>query len=188
MEGLLEIDQAIFFWINHNCSSDAMDRIVPLLRNKYTWIPLYVAILAFVALNFGKKVWWFLLFSLLTVSLSDTMSSKLVKPTVKRDRPCHTFDEVKLLIRCGSGYSFTSSHATNHFALGTFFFLSLGFAMKRWKYLFLLWALVISLSQIYVGVHYPLDILGGAFLGVFCGMLVHWIFQRKTKFQSDLRP
>lgn len=188
MEWLLEIDESLFFWINHNWSSDFLDQVVPILRNKYTWIPLYAGILAFVAFNFGKKVWWYLLFALMTVSLSDTLSSKFVKPKVKRERPCHSFEEVNLLIRCGSGYSFTSSHATNHFALGTFFLLSLGFVMKHWKYLFLLWALAISLSQVYVGVHYPLDILGGAVLGVLCGIFVHWIFQRKSKFQIQMEP
>ena len=186
MEWLIDIDISLFFWINQGWSCDFLDIVTPVIRNKYTWIPLYVGILAFVAFNFGKKAWWFLFFALLTVSLSDSVSSKLVKPNVKRVRPCHTFEDVNLLIRCGSGYSFTSSHATNHFALGTFFLLSLGFIMKNWKYLFILWALAISLSQVYVGVHYPLDILGGGILGILCGILVNWVFSKKIIFKPQI--
>ena len=180
METIFNLDTQLFYWINHGWSNDILDYFFMLFRNKYTWIPLYLFILSFVAFNFGKKFWWFLLFSLLTIGLSDNLSSKLIKPTFKRDRPCRVLSDAQVLVRCGSGYSFTSSHATNHFAVGTFFMLAFGFILKKWKYLFLLWAGLISIGQVYVGVHYPLDILVGAILGYLCGAFVFWVYRHKS--------
>ncbi|MDX1685268.1 MAG: phosphatase PAP2 family protein, partial [Saprospiraceae bacterium] len=94
---------------------------------------------------------------------------------VERVRPCNDESikqEVILRARCGGGYSFTSSHATNHFGLSMVLFLLLGNRIA-WRWLIFLWAALVSYAQIYVGVHYPLDILGGAVLGVMLGYLVY---------------
>ncbi len=180
MDWLLDWDKSLFYWINQGWSNSVFDYILPILRNKYTWIPLYLAIIVFILFNFKQKIGWYLLFALLTIALSDNLSSRIIKPKVKRERPCQIYQDVNLLVRCGSGYSFTSSHATNHFAIGTFFMLSLGFIMGRWKYLFLFWAALVSIAQVYVGVHYPLDILAGAGVGVLCGLFVYWIYKNKS--------
>lgn len=72
-------------------------------------------------------------------------------------------------VNCGSGFSFPSAHAANHFCLAAFLLSIFGYFLGRWKYMWWLWAILISLAQVYVGVHYPLDILGGAILGIIVG-------------------
>lgn len=178
---LLAWDESLFHWINQGWSNHIMDVLMPLIRNKYFWIPLYLFIISFFAFNFGKKFWYFLVFGLLTIAICDNVSSKLIKETFERPRPCKTLEEANILIHCGSGYSFTSTHATNHFGIGTFFLLVLAPVMKRWKYLFWLWAGFVSLAQVYVGVHYPLDIFGGALVGMLVGLAMYSIYRRLTK-------
>ncbi len=165
---LIEIDKLVFEFINTTCSNDFLDGIIPLWRNKYVWIPFYLAVISFLLINFGKKGYWVVLSLLLTAATSDLMSSRIIKPIVSRLRPCNDalqFEEINVLVRCGQGYSFTSSHATNHFAIAIFMILWLGSHHRNWRLFFAVWAFTISLGQVYVGVHYPLDIVGGALLG-----------------------
>jgi undecaprenyl-diphosphatase len=87
---------------------------------------------------------------------------------------------VRLLINnCSGGYSFTSSHATNHFGLALFLFITLQSVFKKWRYLFLFWAATICYGQVYVGVHYPLDVLCGAILGSATGYITGTVFNKK---------
>jgi len=113
------------------------------------------------------------LFAVATVGMADVVSSKLVKPAVQRVRPCNDVGlkfEVRELVHCGGGYSFTSSHATNHFAIATFLYLVLGGLRKKWiRWALLAWAASIAYGQVYVGVHYPLDVITGAVLGSLIG-------------------
>ncbi|MBK8699845.1 MAG: phosphatase PAP2 family protein [Saprospiraceae bacterium] len=83
-----------------------------------------------------------------------------------------------MLVRCGSGYSFTSSHATNHFAIATFLSFSLGTFLRKVRTPLFTWAGVISLAQVYVGVHFPLDVLCGGLLGFSVGLFWAWVFMR----------
>jgi undecaprenyl-diphosphatase len=82
--------------------------------------------------------------------------------------------------------SFTSNHAANHFALATFCFITLKSAFKGYTWLFYLWAALIGYAQVYVGVHYPLDVLGGAAMGIFIGMLAGSFFQRRIRLEQQL--
>ena len=116
----------------------------------------------------GKKGFSVLLFLGLTVAGSDLTSSFLIKESVERIRPCNDNGfkkNVFLRAPCGSGYSFTSSHAANHFAVATFLILVFGQRLKKWRFLLLFWAISIGFAQIYVGVHYPLDVLCGFAFG-----------------------
>ena len=91
-----------------------------------------------------------------------------------RARPCHLQSELTdliLRVDCGTGFSFTSSHATNHMALAVFIVMSTIFIFGKWRYLFIPWALIIGYAQIYVGVHYPVDVLSGFCLGGMLGAL-----------------
>ena len=98
---------------------------------------------------------------IVVITLSDQISSFVVKPLVDRLRPCHVLEHVRLLVGCGGGKSFTSSHATNNFAMAV---LVMHFWPKA-KWYLLVWASLVAFSRVYVGVHYPSDILGGAVLG-----------------------
>ena len=114
-----------------------------------------------------------LCFLALSIFASDTISSRLIKSQVQRSRPCQVMNMDPVVIErvsCGSGFSFPSSHAANHFCMAAFMISLFGKEMRRWKYWWWVWAAMISLAQVYVGIHYPLDILGGAILGIIVGM------------------
>lgn len=181
MDTFLQIDQSIFLFINQGLSNSIFDFVLPMLRDKLVWVPVYVFILSIILFN---NRWQTSLYCVLlvaaTMTLSDTMSSKIIKPSVERVRPCNDLqiqDDIILRARCGRGYSFTSSHATNHFSLATILFLLLGPAFK-WRGLLFLWAGLIAFSQVYVGVHYPADILVGALLGIILAYSAFWLFEK----------
>jgi undecaprenyl-diphosphatase len=172
LEQLIQFDQNLFFTINHGLSNSFFDWLMPALRNRFFWTPLYLFIIIFSIRTYGKQGWIMILFLGLTFGCTDFISSSLIKPTVQRLRPCNDPEiksDVKNLIDCGSGYSFPSSHASNHFGLAVFLIVMF---FSKWKLILpigLLWAASISFAQVYVGVHYPVDILAGAILGGMIG-------------------
>jgi len=175
MEYLLNLDTELFKSIN---SSDLniLEPFLILIRGTWIWIPLYIILTFLMMYHWQKKFWVPLLFTLLVVLVADTMSSTLIKKSVKRPRPCRTVEMVEKRVPCGSGYSFTSSHATNHMALGVFWIqLFSVWGRKRWW--FLVWALAIGFAQIFVGVHYPLDVLSGFILGGIIGLIMFKLFE-----------
>lgn len=172
-------DYELFEAINTGLSSGFLDAFLPWMRAPLFWIPLYLFLLAFVFFNYGKKGFWFVLFIAFTVTNSDMLSSRLIKKSVERLRPCNDESvEVIKRVRCGSGYSFTSSHATNHFAIASFMVSTLGLYIRRIRPWFWIWAAVISFSQVYVGVHYPVDILVGAIIGTLIGQFWAYLFRK----------
>ena len=180
---LKEWDQWLFIQINNQQSNSFFDSVVPYLRNSFYWAPLYLFLLLFVTINFKGRGWWWVLFFLCTVSLTDIVSSKILKEAFERLRPCQDPDflqNVRLLVnRCSGAYSFTSSHAANHFGMATFIFISFRRYFKNWTWLAFLWAGFIGYAQVYVGVHYPFDVLGGAIIGVLFGLLTGRYFNKK---------
>jgi undecaprenyl-diphosphatase len=175
LEQLIQFDQNLFFTINHGLSNSFFDWLMPALRNRFFWTPLYLFIIIFSIRNYGKQGWIMILFLGLTFGCTDFISSSLIKPTVQRLRPCNDPEiksDVKNLVDCGSGYSFPSSHASNHFGLAVFLIVLF---FSKWKLILpmgLLWAASISFAQVYVGVHYPIDILAGAMLGGMIGFIM----------------
>lgn len=190
MEYLLYLDKEVFVFINQSISNPVFDVLLVFMRNRIVWIPLYFFIASFLTFNFGKKGLTILLFALITGGFSDYMSSSIIKPLVARPRPCNEKAiDIKVINRidCGGAYSFPSSHATNHFALGMFFFLFFRKIIKKYASLFLIWAGLIAFSQVYVGVHYPLDVIGGAILGSTIGWFIFWLceFTVQRMFSRD---
>ena len=188
MEAILTLDEQLFRLINGQWHNDFLDWILPYWRDKKFWYPFYIGLMAVILYQFRLKGIYLLLALFVTVGIADLVSSKVLKKTVKRVRPCNDpeiKDDVLLLVGCGKAYSFTSSHATNHFAIGTFLALTLGLYFKRWRWLFYLWAASIALAQVYVGVHYPLDVLVGAFLGMGIAFTTATIYFRFPKLAID---
>jgi undecaprenyl-diphosphatase len=176
---IINWDIALFKFINTTMSNPLFDSILPWMREPMFWVPLYVFIGGFVFFNAGLKAWWFVVFLTLTASTSDIISSRIIKQTIKRLRPCRTeYVEVIERVHCGSGYSFTSSHAANHFAVACFIVLTLGQEFRKIKKWCWIWASLISFSQIYVGVHFPLDIIGGTMLGLLVGQCWAIVFNK----------
>ena len=167
MEWLLDLDQSLFHLMNGTWRADWLDRLMPVLRDANTWYPFYLLLIIWIVGKLGKRGIVPVLVIAATVGVGDFTSSKIIKPTVERLRPCNdaAVPEV-LIVNCGSGYSFTSSHATNHFALAVAVILICGGLFgKVGSILLLIWAASIAYAQVYVGVHYPIDVISGALLG-----------------------
>ena len=183
MVELLNWDTQVFQLINSDWSNAFFDFLLPFLRNKYFWFPLYVFIISFLLINFKKKGLYMLIALSVTVGIADATSSHLIKKNVQRLRPCKIYKapkEMNLLVRCGSGYSFPSSHAANHFSMAVFIFSLIG-KKNRWiKWGFIIWAFAISYAQVYVGLHYPLDIIGGALLGSLIAIVIFYFYKKIT--------
>ena len=188
MNTILLWDIKAFFQVNNALSNNLFDTILPLLRNKYFWIPLYIFLISFFIINLKRRGWIILFFLIIAIALSDQISSSVIKPLVQRIRPCNDqmlMDHVRLLVKCGSGYSFPSSHAANHFTIA---FFIIAVFRNKWKWiapLFIIWAGSISFAQVYVGVHYPLDVTGGFLIGLSvgfaCSIPVTRFMQSKTE-------
>jgi membrane-associated phospholipid phosphatase len=177
-------DKSLFKVLNSQLTNPFFDAVLPYFRDSVFWAPLYLFVVAFIALNYGKKGWWWSFGFLCTVAVADMISSRVFKEGFERLRPCQDpffMDQVRLLLKsCSGSYSFTSSHAANHFGMATFASVTLYPSFKRWIYLWYLWAFFISYAQVYVGVHYPLDVLGGAMVGVLAGLLTSSVFNKQV--------
>lgn len=183
-----QYDKIIFHYINGVWRSDIADVIMPFMRKASNWIPLYLCLLVYIFWNYSKFFWQILLFLILTVSFSDITSSHIIKKVVKRTRPCNELtlrDSVVTIVPCGAGYSFTSSHAANHYALAAALSLSIFRRKKKIQFLLFTWAATIATAQIYVGVHYPFDILCGSILGISIALILYKIMFRNIKYTED---
>jgi len=168
LQNILEADKNLFLSLNalHN---DYWDTIMLLVTRKETWIPFYAILIFYIFRNYRNKTLPVLFFLALTILLSDQLSV-LVKDSIQRFRPVHDpkiGPLVHNVLRKGSLYGFVSSHAANSFAI--LVFTSRLFKNRGYTLLILFWSLLFSYSRIYSGVHYPLDILGGAVLGGLIG-------------------
>lgn len=185
MMELLDLDRVLFELINGQWRLPFLDTLMPYWRSKYFWIPIYVFGLFFLLLNFKKRGFYYILFLVLCVAFTDVCSSQWIKKSVQRPRPCQIMNhsEINLLVRCGSGYSFPSSHASNHFAIATFAAFTLGRYFRFFSMIAFFWAFSIAYGQVYVGVHYPFDILAGAILGMMIGSLISFFYWRLEEWQ-----
>ena len=176
-------DRSFYIKINSDWTNPVFDVLMPFLRNEFFWPPLYIFLLLFATLNFKSRGWWWTLFFLCTFALTDMISSRLVKETVERLRPCNDASMVgyvRLLVEhCGTGYSFTSTHAANHFGIATFFFITFRRVLPKWAWIGFGWAFSVIYAQVYVGIHYPLDVIAGATIGIIVGIITGNLFIRR---------
>lgn len=173
LQQILQWDRELFSKVNGDWSNPFFDSILPYMRNAYVWTPLYLFFIVFATLNYKKSGWFWIFIGVAAVATSDIISSWVIKEFIFRLRPCR--DELLaghihfLVNYCPQSSSFTSSHASNHFTLATFIFYTLKNGKNKWLWLVFLWAFLVAYSQVYVGVHYPGDVISGALLGTFIG-------------------
>lgn len=180
VQKILQGDYWLFSRINQVWTNSLSDNVFPYLREAEFWVPFYLFLLVFITLNFRKKGVWWALSLIMTAIVSDLVSSHWMKHLIFRLRPCQDpawGDNIRILVNyCPVSSSFTSSHACNHFAMATFIFLTLR-QTSRWWGLVFVWAFLIAYAQVYVGVHYPIDVASGAMLGSIIGWLTSRVFR-----------
>lgn len=189
-EWLDNIDKFLFTLIQHDSDHAVLDVVAPILRDPYTWVPFY-AFMLYYALRYGRqKAWAFIALTLLTFAITDSLTSQIMKPFFGRLRPCHDPDltqTIRVLVDCGGLYSMPSSHAANHFGLAAFWYFAIRtMGGRKWWGLYV-WAAAICYAQIYVGKHYPIDILIGACAGWLAGFGLSRIFIYLWNRKSDSR-
>ncbi len=178
MAWLNELDGKLFVFINQGLAAPWLDGFMDLVSNQYTWVPVYAAFLFFILKKFKKRAWLPLIFLIGCFAVSDSVSSRIFKPAFKRIRPCNV-PELHARAPFGKSvsYGFVSSHAANHFALAVFIILL--FRPKGYITALLLgWAILIAYSRVYLGKHYPGDVLGGAILGTLVALLLYMIMEK----------
>ena len=175
IEVLIEWDIALFQWLN-NLHTYWLDPFMYLISTRWFWIPFYLLLAYLLYEKYGWKgcISIFIAVGIL-ILLADQISSSFFKPYFERIRPCRPENQLSFTVHtvanhCGGKYGFVSSHAANFFALA-------GFLSGIWKkrqatYLFLGIAALVSYSRIYLGVHYPGDVLGGVILGLLLSYFV----------------
>jgi undecaprenyl-diphosphatase len=175
LDYLQNLDASVFHFINGSLQNPVLDLLMPFITdlNKHTTVLVLVGVVLIVlAVKGGARGRIAVAALAIGILFSDQLNSSVAKFILERPRPCHVLSNVHLLVGCGSGYSFPSSHAVNNFCgavILSFFFPE----AAVWLYAF---AAVVSFSRVYVGVHYPSDILGGAIIGICCGLIIIFVF------------
>lgn len=161
------LDIILFYFVNNNLSNSFFDLVMPFLTEVDNWLLIYIFGFYYLIFKCGKVGRITAAALILTIILSDQISSTFIKEYIGRLRPCHTLPDVNLLVGCGGGKSFPSSHAANNFAAAT---VITYFFRKNYSFFYII-AAVVAFTRIYIGVHYPFDVIGGAVLGVGIGFL-----------------
>ena len=179
LKWLDHLDKTLSILIQHDSDHFVLDVVMPFFRNPYTWIPLYI-FMAWYAFRKGSGwAWPFIILSFLTFAITDSLTAQVLKPLFGRLRPCYDsemHDWVRSLVDCGGLYSMPSNHAANHFGLAAFWYFSIwGMGGRKWNWLWL-WAGIICYAQVYVGKHYPFDMLAGALTGCITGLGMSRLF------------
>jgi undecaprenyl-diphosphatase len=174
LEFLSNIDTALFLFFNVTLANPVTDLIMPVITSDWLLRVLYALAVVLLLIFGNAKLRWAVLFSVLVLIVTDQLSAGLLKPLIGRLRPCHVLENINLLVDCGGGKSMPSSHAANAFGQAVLFAM----LYRRWAWLLLVFAGLVALSRVFVGVHYPFDILVGSIIGAAAGYAGAWSADR----------
>lgn len=190
MDTILELDKDLLIWIN-SFHADWLDPIMLIITKTFFWTPLYLFFIFLIFKKLEKDAWFALAGAILTILLADGITSQIMKPFFERLRPSqdpsvqnllHLVTNSKGEIYRGGLYGFASSHAANTFGTATFMWL-LFRDKTKWISLAFIWAVCMTYTRLYLGVHYPGDILVGGMIGVLSGIagykLFGWLRKRR---------
>ena len=180
METISNIDTDLFLFLN-GLHTVWLDKAMIAITQMWVWAPLYLLLIYWTVKQYGKRCWWIFLTIGIVVLCSDQLSAHVCKPLFQRLRPCYNPDFQNLIYlpkgMAGGRYGFVSSHAANTFAVAAFLTAALHKNYKWIGIVLYLWAFISSYSRIYLGFHYPGDILCGALLGILIGLILWKVFQ-----------
>ena len=185
---LYSIDKTLFYFVNTMLANPIFDAVMPPLTDwNKSWIGLSIFGVLWLLLVFkgGKKGRVVGAMLVVLVIFTDQFSSHILKPLFARPRPCHDMaDHVRLLVDCGSGFSFPSSHAVNNAGFAVF----MSYYYRRWMWAFAMYAFLMCFSRVVVGVHYPSDVVGGAVIGAICAALLLYVLNNLVRRFPTLDP
>jgi undecaprenyl-diphosphatase len=168
LDWLTEIDTVLFYFINVNLQNPFFDWFMPFITEKTHWFPVWAVLIIGLLWKGGTKGRIVVFLIIPVIVLSDQLSAHVLKPLIARQRPCVALEGVHLLVGLKTSFSFPSAHAANFFAVATYF----NHFYPRYRWVYFSAAFFVALSRVSVGVHYPLDIIGGGILGACCAYLV----------------
>ena len=179
MNFITNLDTELFLFLN-GLHVDWLDPIMTFISGKITWAPFYLVLLFIVIKKYKKQSILVLIGVVILIVCSDQISSGIFKPIFERPRPCHN-EAIKDLVylpngHCGGAYGFISSHACNCFALAVFITHVLKKYYRKIAYIMYIWASLVAYSRIYMGVHYPGDIIVGAVVGIIVGFVISKLY------------
>lgn len=190
---LYSLDLSILYFFNHTLSSGLLDRFFSTITNVNNWYITYIILLGICWTKGGQIGKIAVIGVLLLIIAGDQLGHRVIKEIFQRERPCNVFSDILTPLGCTGSYSFPSNHALNNFAAATFFYR----LFPKLKWILFITAFLVALSRLYLGLHYPSDMIGGALIGIFFGYIFaegvlrfnRWLdVRKKLKYNSHISP